>query len=160
MTPHWTEAAIAAELEGKFFDIEGIDLNAERRSFAAQREERKALQKKQARLRAIAEIAIKRAFEVSNGSITAEAIIFAVASAHHVEVAEIIGCSRKRHIIRARQHACALMRKLTGKPSPKIAHAVGLRDHSTVIHAVKTWHLHDKNYVKEDAAARKMLGVQ
>jgi hypothetical protein len=51
------------------------------------------------------------------------------------------------------------MRELTGKSFKAIASAVGIVDHSTAHHAVKTWVQRGHVYAVEDRKAREMLGV-
>ena len=156
----WTEAAIAAHLEGKFFGLDGKDKNEISRQLAAEREERKADAAARKIIREQAAAAI-RAMQMSVvDGVSPKGIVCAVAAAHGMTPADIVSKSRARHIIRARQHACVLLRELTKLSYPEVCDFVNVADHSTVIHAVKSWHLHELAYVHEDAAARKMLGVQ
>jgi len=152
---HWTEAAISAALEGKFYLVTGEDKN----EIEKRREE--------ARQRAIAEAAarewrVEQAQNtiVENGPFTAASIIAAVAVAHGLGANDITSRSRHRHITYARHHACALMRELTGLPLQAIASAVRIVDHSTAHYAVKKWARCGHVFAIEDRHARKLLGVQ
>lgn len=151
---HWTEAAIAAALEGRFFLTDGRDKNAIDAKLEAE-----LLADK---LRVKQEIANRRLVEAkiaAQPGMTAGNIIAAVAFAHRIGVADLTGGRRSRHIAHARQHACALMRELAGLPFQAIAAAVGIVDHSTAHHNVKTWAQRGHVYAIEDKRAREMLGV-
>jgi chromosomal replication initiation ATPase DnaA len=155
MTQHWTEAAIAAHLEGKFFRVDGKDKN----EVDARRQREADLAKAEAALQA--QTAAKVAREVRKaGAFTSASIIAAVACAHRIGAADLVSKSRRWNIIHARQHACALMREFTGLSFQDIAAAVNLVDHSTVHHACTTWKQRGHVYAVEDKRAREMLGVQ
>ncbi len=156
----WTEAAISAHLDGKFYGLDGRDQNELARQLEAEREERKAQAATRKLMRAKAVEAIKAMKIVPGAGVSPEGIIIATAAAHGLTPAELTSKTRARHIIRARQHACVLLRELTKLSYPDVCCYVNVEDHSTIIHAVKSWHLHELNYVHEDVAARKMLGVQ
>lgn len=64
------------------------------------------------------------------------AIIKAVAMKHDVRIHEIMGTSRERQIVHARQEAMFQIRETTPLSLPQIARMFG-KDHSTVVHAVK-----------------------
>ena len=96
---------------------------------------------------------------VRNGAFTPAAILAAVAHAHNLGVADIVSRARFKHISHARQHACALMRELTGLSFNDIAQAVGISDHGTAHHACKIWAERNRVYADEDRAARQMLGA-
>jgi chromosomal replication initiation ATPase DnaA len=153
---HWTESAIAAALDGKFFRVDGKDKNEIAARIAAEREQDKAAAQAATSemRRKIAEARI-----AAQGGITAEGIITAVAFAHRVGVPDITGGSRRMHISHARQHAMALMRELTGMSFNAIAAAVGIVDHSTAHHGVKTWVHRGHVYAIEDRKVRQMLGI-
>lgn len=68
--------------------------------------------------------------------LTAEEIIHETASACNVTPAEVIGSSRRRDYVRARQIAMYLSRDLTDLSLPKIGAKFGGRDHTTVMHAL------------------------
>lgn len=156
---HWTEPAIAAALNGRFYGINGRCRHEER-----EKAEREAERKTKAKVDAIrsmrseqakAQQAVAQKVAVS----TRGAILIAVAWAHGLEVEDIRKQSRRNAIVRARQHACALMRELTTRSLRQIAEAVGLMDHATVIHSIRTWAKHRDRYAEQDRAARQMLGV-
>lgn len=64
-----------------------------------------------------------------------EQMIAAVSAVTRIPRAEIVGPSRKRHVVRARQVACWAMREVLKYSYPIIAKAVGRSDHSTAIYA-------------------------
>lgn len=61
----------------------------------------------------------------------------AVASAYSIGRADILGPRRWPHIIRPRQIAMYLAQTLTTASLPQIGRRFGLRDHTTVLHAVR-----------------------
>jgi chromosomal replication initiation ATPase DnaA len=149
---HWTETAIATALDGRFFLTDGTDKNAKKR------EEEEKLQRQRAELvrqrmkKAVEEVVVKDPTDPA-------AIIKVVAYTHGVGTEDLLSRTRAYHITRARQHACALIRELSDLSYPAIAKIIGLKDHTTVCHAVKTWAKHGRKYAEADAQARKMLGV-
>ena len=68
--------------------------------------------------------------------ITAEVIIDATCVKYGFGVEELIGQSRRRPLVTARQVGMYVCRELTDLSYPAIARAFGGRDHTTVIHAV------------------------
>ena len=60
-----------------------------------------------------------------------------VAERFGFSVEEIIGKSRRRPLVTARQVAMYVVRELTDLSYPAIAREFGGRDHTTVIHAVE-----------------------
>ena len=64
-------------------------------------------------------------------------IVKRVAAAFGVSEAELLGASRLRNVLRARQAAMYLVRELTGLSLPRIGAALGGRDHTTVLHACR-----------------------
>jgi chromosomal replication initiator protein len=69
--------------------------------------------------------------------ITIDRILLATSAKYHLEIEEIIGASRRRPLVLARQVAMYVCRDLTDLSYPVIAEAFGGRDHTTVIHAVR-----------------------
>jgi chromosomal replication initiator protein len=69
--------------------------------------------------------------------ITIDLILQATSDKFHLEIEEIIGASRRRPLVLARQVAMYVCRELTDLSYPAIAEAFGGRDHTTVIHAVR-----------------------
>lgn len=151
----WTEAAIAAELEGRFFLIDGTDKNEVDARLEAERQADKI----RARQELSAMARIQQLVQASS-DLLPEAIITAVAHAHRASVAEIKSTARLKHLVHARQHACALLRELTDLSCPAIGRAIGGRDHATVLHGIEQWSERRRIYANEDRIARQMLGVK
>ena len=61
-----------------------------------------------------------------------------VADYYKIKVAELFSRKRTRAIARPRQVAMWLCREVTSHSYPEIGSAFGGRDHTTVIHAVRT----------------------
>ncbi|ULJ69304.1 chromosomal replication initiator protein DnaA [Wielerella bovis] len=70
--------------------------------------------------------------------ITVELIMKAVADHYHITIRDILGKKRSRNLARPRQMAMAITKELTNLSLPAIGEAFGGRDHTTVMHAVKT----------------------
>ncbi|XXQ68306.1 chromosomal replication initiator protein DnaA [Neisseriaceae bacterium B1] len=70
--------------------------------------------------------------------ITVELIMKTVADRYHISIRDILGKKRSRNLARPRQMAMALTKELTQLSLPAIGDAFGGRDHTTVMHAVKT----------------------
>lgn len=79
--------------------------------------------------------AIVRAKQERQGGITVEGIQDAVAKHFGITIDALIGTSRKREIVQARQLAMYLIKKYIELSLKSIGAAFGNRDHSTVIHA-------------------------
>lgn len=159
----WTEAAIAQELEGKFFDIDGNDRNAflrQRKQDAQLRAIKSDAARERLREKFAALAAAHEQATAPTGGLDASNIIRAVAKVHDVAIRDIKGGARFRNVIAARHHCCVLMRDMLGMSYPAIAAAVGVSDHSTVIHACTTWASRGHVFHIEDARAREMLLVQ
>jgi chromosomal replication initiator protein len=60
-----------------------------------------------------------------------------VAKYFRLSVEDLCGPRRTRDLVRPRQTAMYLARKLTGRSTPQIGKVFGNRDHTTVMHAVK-----------------------
>lgn len=164
---HWTEPAIAAALEGRFYEING-KCRAEQRQQRLHDQQMRMRRREQImhenRQRAEAALTarkskLQRAAAQEAKAPTRAAIVEAVAWAHGLEVEDIRKQSRRNAVVRARQHACALMRELTIRSLPQIAEAVGVQDHTTALHSIQTWPKHRDRYAEQDRAARQMLGV-
>lgn len=83
----------------------------------------------------------ERLAETARGSrarITIEDIQRAVCAHYRIEKAEMASQRRTRCVARPRQVAMYLAKELTPRSFPEIGRRFGGRDHSTVIHAVKT----------------------
>ena len=61
-----------------------------------------------------------------------------VADYFKIRVADLLSKKRSRSIARPRQVAMALAKELTNHSLPEIGDAFGGRDHTTVLHAVRT----------------------
>lgn len=70
--------------------------------------------------------------------ITVELIMKTVADRYHISIRDILSKKRSRNLARPRQMAMALTKELTNLSLPAIGDAFGGRDHTTVMHAVKT----------------------
>ena len=149
----WTEAAIAAALEGKFFTLNGRDIMGEAREREAERVEAVT------RARDLKREQVIKAIRKSQ-AITAANILLAVSLAHDIPVTAIVSKARAKKVIVARHHAVALMGELTGMSTTRIAEAVNLADHSTVVYAQKTWgSWRGATYRQQDTEARRMMGI-
>lgn len=71
-------------------------------------------------------------------NITVDVIQKTVADFYKIKVAEMFSKKRTRQVARPRQIAMWLSKELTQRSYPMIGEAFGGRDHTTVIHAVKT----------------------
>ena len=69
--------------------------------------------------------------------ITAKAILDATAEMYGFAIADLIGQSRRRPLVTARQVGMYVFRELTDFSYPMIGREFGGRDHTTVIHAVE-----------------------
>ena len=84
----------------------------------------------------LAEIVLKDLISDQAGpEITSSIIMLQAASYFGVTVDDLCGPSRSRVLVTARQIAMYLCRELTDLSLPKIGHAFGGRDHTTVMHA-------------------------
>ena len=70
--------------------------------------------------------------------ITTEMIMEAVAGYYKIGIGDLTGKKRTRNIARPRQMAMMLTKELTNLSLPAIGSSFGGRDHTTVMHAVKT----------------------
>ncbi len=73
--------------------------------------------------------------ETTGPEITADLIMSQTASYFDVTNEELVGPSRSRTLVQARQIAMYLCRELTNLSLPKIGQSFGGRDHTTVMHA-------------------------
>jgi chromosomal replication initiator protein len=84
----------------------------------------------------LAEVVLKDLIpEGGDHNITAATIMAATAEYFGLTIDELCGASRSRVLVNARQIAMYLCRELTDLSLPKIGHAFGGRDHTTVMHA-------------------------
>ncbi len=95
-------------------------------------------------------------------SATPSLVLERVAAYYELQISDLIGPRRDKDIVVPRQIAMYLMRQELGLSFPKIAQAVGGRDHTTAMHSVtKIEKLSDKDEtVRTDIAAiKQQLGV-
>lgn len=64
-------------------------------------------------------------------------LLTAVAAEHGVALDELVGHRRHASLVRARDHAAALLRWSTSLSYPELGRVLGGRDHTTVIESVK-----------------------
>lgn len=64
-------------------------------------------------------------------------IVRLVADLTGVPVGHIKGVSRQARVVRARQIACFVAKRFTGRSLPQIGRALGDRDHTTVLHSIR-----------------------
>lgn len=86
----------------------------------------------------VAKEALKDVIGAFNRQITIENIQKTVADYYKIKVADLFSKKRTRIIARPRQIAMWLCKEVTPHSYPAIGDAFGGRDHTTVIHAVKT----------------------
>ncbi len=77
--------------------------------------------------------------------LTIEDIIARVSEATNLREKELIGSSRKKPLVEARQVAIYLCREILGTPLVEIGLHFGGRDHTTVLHACRTIERRSKN---------------
>lgn len=78
--------------------------------------------------------------------ITIESIQKAVCSYYNIDINDLLGKKRNKHVVYPRQIAMYLCRKLTDESYPQIGVQFGGRDHTTVMHANEKV----ENYILED----------
>ena len=81
---------------------------------------------------------VGRIVEVSAHEINIEQIVNSTCSYYQIDVRELSSRSKRREVANARQVSMYLAKKLTSKSLSDIGHAIGNRNHATVIHAIKT----------------------
>ena len=86
----------------------------------------------------LAKEALKDLIGAVNRQITVENIQKTVADYFKIKVADLYSKKRTRQIARPRQVAMWLAKQLTSQSYPSIGEAFGGRDHTTVLHAVRT----------------------
>ena len=86
----------------------------------------------------LAKDALKDLIGAVNRQITVENIQKTVADYFKIKVADLYSKKRTRQIARPRQVAMWLAKNLTSQSYPSIGEAFGGRDHTTVLHAVRT----------------------
>jgi chromosomal replication initiator protein len=76
--------------------------------------------------------------EIAGSRITIDLILNSVATTTGISISEIKGDKRTRPVVQARHLAMYLARELTDTSLPKIGERFGGRDHTTVMHGVKS----------------------
>ncbi len=83
--------------------------------------------------------ALKEHIKDKKENITLEDIIELIAKEFNIKPSEITSKSRNKNIVAARRTAIFLAREFTKESTPAIAKYFGLKDHSAVSHAIKTF---------------------
>lgn len=86
----------------------------------------------------LAEKVVKKLVTITPVSISLDKIKDAVCEHFNLELESILTQSRKREVVQARQIAMYLSKQFTKHSLSSIGHAIGNRDHATVLHACKT----------------------
>ena len=87
----------------------------------------------------LCEQALKEIFDQRrHKQITAELVMQTTCDYYNMSMADLIGPTRKREITIPRQIAMFLTREMTGMSLPQIGTVFGGRDHTTVMHSIKT----------------------
>ena len=86
----------------------------------------------------LAKESLKDVVGAVNRQITVENIQKTVADYYKIKVADLFSSKRTRQIVRPRQVAMWLAKNLTSQSYPSIGESFGGRDHTTVLHAVRT----------------------
>jgi len=86
----------------------------------------------------VRDVVKERAGKTITGDLTVEDVVRRVSEVSHVPEKEIVGKSRKVEIAEARQISMYLCRNIIGTSLSNIGIYFGGRDHTTVMHAVKT----------------------
>jgi chromosomal replication initiator protein len=82
--------------------------------------------------------ALKNSIDAFNRQITIDNIQKTVADYFRIKVGDLFSKKRNRQIVRPRQVAMWLAKNLTSSSYPAIGEAFGGRDHTTVLHAIRT----------------------
>jgi chromosomal replication initiator protein len=86
----------------------------------------------------VRDVVKERAGKTNMGDLTVEDVVRRVSEVSNVPEKDIVGKSRKMEIAEARQISMYLCRKIIGTSLNNIGVYFGGRDHTTVMHAVKT----------------------
>jgi chromosomal replication initiator protein len=73
---------------------------------------------------------------VKQEKLTVDAILHAVTRHYNIDEADLVGRSRRKDVVQARQMMMYLARQETSASLPKIGQALGGRDHTTVMHGI------------------------
>ena len=85
-----------------------------------------------------AKIILKDLLNLSENKVTIDSIQTIVCKFFKISKNEMLSARRSRYLVRPRQTAIYLSKLLTSKSLPEIGRAFSNRDHTTVIHSVKT----------------------
>ena len=81
---------------------------------------------------------LKDLINLSENNVTIDSIQTIVCKFFKISKNEMLSARRSRYLVRQRQTAIYLAKLLTSKSLPEIGRAFSNRDHTTVIHSVKT----------------------
>ena len=81
---------------------------------------------------------LKDLINLSENNVTIDSIQTIVCKFFKISKNEMLSARRSRYLVRPRQTAIYLAKLLTSKSLPEIGRAFSNRDHTTVIHSVKT----------------------
>jgi len=87
---------------------------------------------------ALVKDALKDLFVISAKMVSIENIQKTVSEYYNIKLSDLLSKRRSRSITRPRQLAMALTKELTNHSLPEIGEAFNGRDHTTVMHAIKT----------------------
>ena len=90
---------------------------------------------------------LKDLLNLSENKVTIDFIQTAVCKFFKISKNEMLSSRRSRYLVRPRQAAIYLTKMLTSKSLPEIGREFSNRDHTTIIHSVKTI----EKLIKEDS---------
>ena len=83
-------------------------------------------------------VVLKDLLNVSENRVTSDLIQSLVCKFYKISKNEMLSSRRSRYLVRPRQTAIYLTKILTSKSLPEIGREFSNRDHTTVIHSIKT----------------------
>ena len=83
-------------------------------------------------------IVLKDLLNLSENTVTTDSIQSLVCKFYKISKTEMLSARRSRYLVRPRQVAIYLAKILTSKSLPEIGREFSNRDHTTIIHSVKT----------------------
>lgn len=98
-----------------------------------------------------------RVKEYDDNAVWVDAAVRGAAIAFQVDPEDILGPRRYKAVAQARQAAAVLLRDICGMSYPKIAAALGRKDHTTIVHAVQIARVKTR---QDSEFARKLLAAQ
>lgn len=111
----------------------------------------------------LAERVLGRTVKVDNRPLTLDDIIQQVCKHYGVSESDVLGRSRKREYVNARQVIIYLAQKHTKMPANRIGKLIGGRDHSTVIHSCEQVDNHlktDKSFAEDIASIERSFKIK